>query len=440
MSYSSKVNEKLGKFGASIFSRVRINTNSGESIEGIILPRPDIGDADVLLLKHENGYNVGIHIDEIKDIEVKEIYNPPTRIEGIPKPTGEGPRSVLVATGGTIMSKVDYVTGAVYPSFSLEELYDMYPELRNIASIELLNLFSIFSEDMNPTRWSEMGDAIYKAIQSGAEGVVVLHGTDTMHYSAAAMAFAFLSSSAPIVFTGSQRSSDRPSSDSFENMYAAVLASIKAPFAESIIAMHSTSSDGEIALHRGVRARKMHSSRRDAFLSINSSPLGLINIDKKEIKVLASSFKARGEVRYEAGFDDMVALVKYYPGMKGEVIDYLVDKGYHGIVVEGTGFGHVSESVRDSIGRAIDMKIPVVITTQTIYGRVNLNVYRRGVELSKLGVIPGGDMHPETAYAKLSWVLHKTKDMGEVRKLMISPLAFELSNRTELFNYCKGVS
>ncbi|GGP22274.1 glutamyl-tRNA(Gln) amidotransferase subunit D [Thermocladium modestius] len=439
VSYSDKVNAKLREFGAVMFSKARIRMRDGEVIEGIILPRPDVGDPDVVIIKHENGYNVGVHVDGIGEIEVLQVYSPPTRAG--PRPSsGNGPRAALIATGGTIMSKVDYATGAVYPSFSLDELYEMYPELRSIASVELINLFSIFSEDMNPSRWTEMGDAINKAMQGGAEGIVVLHGTDTMHYSAAAMSFAFRSAAAPIVFTGSQRSSDRPSSDSFENIYASVLASVKAPFAESVVSMHASSSDGLIAIHRGVRARKMHSSRRDAFVSINAKPIAFVDVTKGELKMAATSFKQRGETVYEGGFDDRVALIKYYPGMDGEVIDYLVDRGYHGIVIEGTGFGHVSESVRDALGRAVEAGLPVVVSTQTIYGRVNLNVYRRGVELEKLGVIPSGDMSSETAYAKLSWILARTRDLEEVRRLVATPMAFELSERTEPINYCLGVS
>lgn len=438
MAYSARVREVLGGVGE--FSRVRVYLKDGSILEGLILPRPEVGDPDVLLIKLENGYNVGIHIDKVLKVEALGRYEPP-KVEippygAVVQGTGSGGVVRYVATGGTIMSRVDYVTGAVYPSFSLEDLYLMYPELRSLATIEMVNLMAIFSEDMNPARWSMVAEEACRAFRSGVSGVVVLHGTDTMHYTAAALAFALASSPGPVALVGAQRSSDRPSSDSFENLYAATIVASKAEFAESVVVMHEGVSDGVIAVHRGVRVRKMHTSRRDAFISINHEPIARVLVRQGKIVMNTSEYKRRGELDCRPRFDDKVALVKYYPGMSPEIIDFLIDKGYHGLVIEGTGFGHVGEQLLKPIARAIESGIPVVMTSQTIFGRVNLGVYRRGVELLKIGVIPGEDMHPETAFVKLSWVLaNSSRDINEVRRLMLTPMAYEIDYRTRAMDY-----
>jgi glutamyl-tRNA(Gln) amidotransferase subunit D len=438
VAYSDRVRGLLGGVGE--FSRVRIHLKDGSVLEGMILPRPEVGDPDVLLVKLENGYNAGIHVDRILKVEALGKYEPP-RVEVPPygvvvSGSGSGGVVRFIATGGTIMSRVDYVTGAVYPSFSLEDLYLMYPELRSLASIEMVNLMAIFSEDMNPARWGMIAEEACKAFSSGVRGVVVLHGTDTLHYTAAALAFALQSSPGPIALVGAQRSSDRPSSDSFENLYAATIVASQAAFAESVVVMHEGTSDGVIAVHRGVRVRKMHTSRRDAFISVNSEPIARVLVRQGKVVMNTGEYKGRGELTCSPRFDDKVALVKYYPGMSPELLEYLIDKGYHGIVIEGTGFGHVGEQLLKPIARAIEAGIPVVISSQTIFGRVNLNVYRRGVELLKLGVIPSEDMHPETAFVKLSWVLaNHGRDVEEVRRVMLTPLAYELNPRTRPMDY-----
>ncbi len=424
------------------FTHVRLYLKDGSIIEGIVLPRPETVSPDIIVLKLPNGYNVGISIDRIDKYEVlgkessKSVEIP---VGHLVKSGGTLPRVRLVATGGTIMSKVDYVTGAVYPSFSLEDLYELYPELRNIASIELLNLMAIFSEDFTPETWSRIAESAYKAFLDGVEGVVILHGTDTMHYTSAALAFALRNIPGPVVFVGSQRSSDRPSSDAFENLLSAVLTCIKAPFGESVIVMHYTTNDGVIAVHRGTKVRKMHTSRRDAFISINAEPIAFIYPQKLEFEIRTNKYIPRNSDRtsiiLDNKFDNRVALVKFYPGMDPEIIHYLIDKKYHGIVIEGTGFGHVRKELLEPIKRAIEEEIPVVIASQTIFGRVNLNVYRRGVELLKIGVIPAEDMHPETAFVKLCWVLAKTRNLDEIRKLMLTPIAFEINQRSEAQTY-----
>ncbi|RLE57689.1 MAG: Glu-tRNA(Gln) amidotransferase GatDE subunit D [Thermoprotei archaeon] len=437
-SYSDDVKKLLKGIDARVFDKVRVHLKSGQVLEGLVLPRPEYGSLDCLVIKLDNGYNVGIHINNIERIElvakgVEAVikYPPP------PSKVAELPKVAVLGTGGTILSKVDYVSGAVYPTFSAEDIYGMVPELQDLANLDIEMVFSIFSEDMTPQHWEKLAQVIERKFRNGCRGIVVFHGTDTMGYSAAAMAFAVRNAPGPVVFVGAQRSSDRPSTDAVMNVICAVTVAVKAPFAESVVCMHGESGDTYALVHRGVRVRKMHTSRRDAFRSINDIPLA--KVEGSEIVVINRKYiprsKSIDDMICMPKFDNKTVLLKFYPGMQPDIIDYLVDKGYHGIVLEGTGLGHVGQQLLKSIRRAIEMGIPVVMTSQCLYGRINMNVYRRGVELLKMGVIPGHDMLPETAYVKLSWVLAQTRDLDEVRKLMTAPIVYEINPTTSYVTY-----
>jgi glutamyl-tRNA(Gln) amidotransferase subunit D (EC 6.3.5.7) len=262
----------------------------------------------------------------------------------------------------------------------------------------------------------------------------VAHGTDTMAYTAAALSFVFHRGlPGPVALVGAQRSSDRPSSDAAFNLTASVLVASEAPFGEVTVVMHGETGDTYALAHRGTKVRKMHSSRRDAFQSVNDVPLAKVWPYEGKVEMLRDDFKGRSkDLEPENGFDERVALIKFYPGMTSEVIDFLVDRGYHGIVIEGTGFGHVANRLIPSLQRAVESGVPVVITTQTLFGHVNLNVYSTGRRMLQAGVIPAEDMLPETAFVKLSWVLARTRDMDEVRRLMLTNLAGEINPRHEL--------
>ncbi|MEZ0345437.1 MAG: Glu-tRNA(Gln) amidotransferase subunit GatD [Infirmifilum sp.] len=438
--YGNRLNETLASYGVKIFDLVLVRLKDGLELKGMILPRPSTGDPNALVLKLENGYNIGISLENIKEIKVLESAQ--LRQEAPKKRTMReraGNTVYFIGTGGTIASRVDYVTGAVYPYFSAEELYEMIPELEEIAFIKSETLFSIFSEDMTPRHWEGIARKIGEVFDKESPlGIVVAHGTDTMHYSASAIAFAVRKAPGPVVFTGAQRSSDRPSSDSALNVIGATVTALKAPFAESVIVMHGTVSDDIMLVHRGVRARKMHTSRRDAFMSINSLPLGRVDPYSRKLEVLQAEYKAREDgVEVYPKFSDKVALVKFFPGMEPSIFEFYQEKGYRGLVIEGTGLGHVNSSLINVLGKLIKDGMLIVMSSQCLWGSVNMNVYRTGVELLKAGVIPAGNMIPEVAYVKLSWVLGQTGGVEEARRLFTSNLAFELSERNE-YRYYPG--
>jgi len=425
--------------------RVRVERDDGLVVEGILMPRYAMAGSGYIVVKLPNGYNIGIAIDRVKSIVRVEGGK---RLEkpGVPAPLAEeapeppDKRVFVIGTGGTIASRIDYETGAVKPQLDADELAQAIPEAFAYARIEAEEIYQLLSENMKPRIWAEIARHVAGKLEAGYDGVVVAHGTDTMGYTAAALSFAFHKGlPAPVVLVGSQRSSDRPSSDAAFNFTAAVLTAANAPFAEVVVVMHGETGDTYALAHRGTRVRKMHSSRRDAFQSINAPPLAKVYPYKGEIEVLDPRYRARGEqeVVLENGFDEKVALVKFFPGTTAEIVHLLLDKGYHGIVIEGTGFGHVDEETIQAIRRATSEGIPVVAATQTIFGRVNLNVYSTGRKMLEAGVIPADDMIPETAYVKLSWVLARTRDPQEVRRLMLTPLAGELGERQSLRYYPK---
>ncbi|MEZ0248206.1 MAG: Glu-tRNA(Gln) amidotransferase subunit GatD [Thermoproteus sp.] len=416
--------------GVESYKRVRLHLATGEVVEGVLLPPTAYSDPDIYVVKLKNGYNVGFSKDKIAKIEeLGEVAAGVKAGEKREVDTGK-PWVHIIATGGTILSRVEYATGAVYPSTDPTLLFELVPDAAELASIRVEALSSKFSEDMTPADWSLMAEKAAEAFRGGAVGVVLMHGTDTMHYSSAAMAFAFREAPGPIVLVGSQRSSDRPSSDAFQNLLASIITATSAPFAESVIVMHKASSDGKAYAHRGTRVRKMHTSRRDAFRSIGVSPLAEIDVENKSVNVLLSPYRPRGGLSYTAKFSDKAALVKFYPGMDPRLFDALVEMGAQGIVIEGTGFGHVRESLLPSIKRAVDSGVVVAMTSQTIYGRVDLYVYRRGRELLSVGVVPLEDMLPEVAYVKMSWALANFK-REEVPAVLKTPAAYEITPRSE---------
>ncbi len=419
--------------------RVRI-VRGNRFYEGILMPREALyGDKPFIVIKLDNGYNIGVRVDENTRIELIEEKPARQGVEATVKKLNRNlPRIIVVSTGGTIVSKVDYETGAVRPALSTNEILEWVPEIADIAYLETMEYSRIFSEDMEPRIWSGLAETIYKYIVEGYEGVVVAHGTDTMGYTAAALAFAIQGLPVPIALVGSQRSSDRPSTDSAFNLKAAFLVAAKAPFAESVVVMHGETGDTVGLVHRGVKVRKMHTSRRDAFQSINDKPLAIVYPDKREIRIVGRILFRRDKDRQpvlENRFDEKVALIKMYPGLQEEILDFLIDKGFHGIVLEGTGLGHISNGLIPTIKRAVEEGIPVVMTSQCLFGRINMHVYSTGRKLLEAGVIPGDDILPETAYVKLSWILGRTRDLGEVRKLFLTNMVGEFNPRHTLDMY-----
>ncbi len=416
---------------------VRLYLTDGTVLEGIVMPLTEFSGSDIIVVKLKNGYNIGVSRERVAKVEV--IQREAAEIGKVPPPArteieGRGEKNItLISTGGTIASKVEYETGAVRPAITASELVEMVPDLRGIAKrLRVVELMRVLSEDMRPTDWAKIAEEILAEIRSGADAVVVAHGTDTMGYTAAAIAFALQKLPIPVAFVGSQRSSDRPSTDAVFNLRAATATSLKAPFGESVVVMHGTPSDTYALAHRGVRVRKMHSSRRDAFQSINTRPLAKLSAPDFEVELLTDDYIPRNNdgPSPSIGFDERVALLYTYPGMRCEIIEYIAQEGAKGIVLAGTGLGHIPSYCIPSVKRAVDSGIFIGVTTQTLFGRVNLNVYSNGRRLIKAGAVPLADMLPETAYVKLSWALANFS-RERVTEVMLTNIVGEISLRHE---------
>ena len=429
--YKGEALEAIKRADSEIGDIIRVTKNA-EVYEVILIPRSEYGDEKYLVIKLKSGYNIGIRITPNTKIEkigkgAKPAFAPPPLAEQNP----ELPKVAIISTGGTIASRVDYRTGAVRPALTASDLYSVVPELANIARIDAKILFSLFSENITPKHWTEIAKAVAKQIAEGVDGVVIAHGTDTLGYTAAALSFALQNLPVPVIIVGSQRSADRPSSDAATNLIGAVTAAARAPFAEVVVAMHETPSDNSITLHRGAKVRKCHASRRDTFKSINTLPIA--RIQDQKIIMLTEDYKKRDPTKrliLKPEFDEKVALLKFFPGMNPTVIGWCVENEYKGVVLEGTGLGHVSEYCFEVIRNAVEHNVVVAMTSQCIWGRVNMNVYDSGRDLLALGVVPLEDMLSETALVKLMWIFGQTKDFEEAKKLLKTNVAGEFSPRT----------
>ena len=426
MAYEGYLKEFLELSDIDVGDIVRVTKTNIEH-EGMLLEKPDYSNENTIIIKLSSGYNIGIDVKNAKIEKIRDGTKPKIELDPVDKQLSDDKYNLsILSTGGTVASVIDYKTGAVHPAFTADDLLRATPELVDYANINAKAIFNILSENMNPQYWKETAEAVFDEINNGADGVIIAHGTDTMHYTASALSF-MIDSPVPIVLTGAQRSSDRPSSDAFTNLMASVVAA-KSDVAEVTICMHSSEDDPTCALHRGTRARKMHTSRRDTFTSINMDPIATIENNTIKINDDEVSYTKRGDVELSLNNNlaDKVALVKMYPGIDSEIIDIYTDKGYDGIVLEGTGLGHCSDEVIDSVARATEDGIPVVMTSQCIFGRTNMNVYSSGRRLLNSNVIPVSDMLPETAYTKLLWAAGQSDDMNEIRRIMQSNLKGEM--------------
>ncbi|MGC8913225.1 MAG: Glu-tRNA(Gln) amidotransferase subunit GatD [Thermoplasmata archaeon] len=405
---------------------VKITASNGE-FTGIIMPHHEFSIPDVLILKLKNGYNVGIAIEKIKSLELLAKGGLGERKESVVEKKPQHPSVALLGTGGTIASYVDYRTGAVHPAKSPGELVAAIPELFSIANIQPEILFSILSEDMDVKTWQQLAESIAEKFRD-SRGVVVTHGTDTMGYTAAMLSFMFQSLPGPLVLVGAQRSSDRPSSDAYLNLYAAVKLAAVADMGEVCVVMHENTSDTRCAIHRGTKVRKMHTSRRDAFRSVNTDPIGYIEGERLEIK---GDYRKPSTLKFDTKVEENVSLLYFYPGIHERKFRMFFE-GTKGVVIAGTGLGHVNSKFVPVIRDYIRNGGFVVMTSQCLFGTVNMNVYSTGRELLKAGVIDGKDMLPETAYVKLMWVLAHAKNSEEVRAMMEQNIAGEITERREV--------
>ena len=426
----------LKKFNVRVWGQAKISTKRGD-FEGTVLPRSENDDDKHIVLKIITGYNIGIDTDTVMNMEETGYKKANYKIPEKEFPFTPGlPKVKLLGTGGTIASRLDYRTGAVIPAFTPGELYGAVPELADICNLETDKLFAVFSENMGPDQYKKLAIAIGKEIEKGVQGIVIGHGTDTLSHTAAALTFMVQNSPIPIVLVGSQRSSDRPSSDAALNLMHATTAAGHGDIAEVMVCMFGPTSDEYGFLHRGTRVRKMHSSYRSTFRTLGDIPLATVTKEGvKPIKEIYNHRRKDKNVIIKPFFEEKVAIVYYYPNMQPDIIDSLVDNGYRGIIIAGTGLGHVNKPLYPAIKRAQEKGVHMYMAVQTMWGYCHMFVYDTGRDLMASGVVPAANMLPETAYIKLGWALGQTDDHEEVKKLMLTPINDETTEREPYNGY-----
>lgn len=386
----------------------------------------------ILLLKLDSGYNIGIKKEKIKKIVVKEKEQKKQEQKKVRKSKGK-PRIDIIMTGGTIASSLDVKTGGVKFLTTPETFFQFYPDIFDVADIKILNPFMKWSENMDSEDWIKIAKLVVKSLNDDeCHGVIVTHGTDFLHYTASALSFMIKDLNKPVVLTYSQRSIDRGSSDASLNLYCAAKTALS-NIGEVVLVGHGSSNDDFCYVLQGNKCRKMHSSRRDAFKSINTSPIAKVH-KNGDIEVLRDYWKRKKrKARLDASFEPKVALIKFYPGQNPDILDYYSKKKYKGLVIEMSGLGHViTEGTDNWIAKLKELEekgIIVCAAAQTLYGRLQPMVYESGRRLQKAGVIYLKDMLPETAFVKLGYVLGKTKDKNKIKEMMSENIAKEFNER-----------
>ncbi|HIH01582.1 TPA: Glu-tRNA(Gln) amidotransferase subunit GatD [Thermoplasmata archaeon] len=426
MRYPGRVGKLLTDAGADVGDEIEV-LRGREAHRGTLMPHHDFSGHDIITIKLASGYNIGLSVEKGATVRIVSKKQAKAAVSRSLPPDSEKKNVSFIGTGGTIASYVDYRTGAVHPAKSAEELVFSVPELMDLCDVKAKVLYSIYSENMEVTHWQELARAAAQELNEGASGVIIPHGTDTMGFTSAALSFMLKSLTGPVVCVGSQRSSDRPSSDATMNLLCSARLCVESDLGEVVVVMHGSTSDAGCVVHRGTKVRKLHSSRRDAFHSVNAEPVA--RVEGGEVLFSSEySRRAKGPVEVRDKMNPKVSMLHFYPGFEPEHFD-MIAANVEGVVIAGTGLGHVSERLIESIGRAVKDGVHVMITTQCLYGAVNLSVYSTGRDMLAAGVVPLGDMLPETAYVKLMWALGQAVEPSEVREMMLTNVAGEITPR-----------
>jgi len=427
--YSEQIREKLESENIEVGDRIKVNNR-----EGRLMPKPESGNPGSIVLKLESGYNIGLKPENIELVEKNESEE---KEKAEIQHEEDKPDILVLHTGGTIASRVSYEEGGVKPAFDPEDLVEMYPELTEICNVHSDVIAQMLSEDMEPEHWQQIAEEIDN-VKDDYDGIIIGHGTDTMAYTGAALTLMLQNLDTGVILVGSQRSSDRPSSDASMNMVCAAEFLTETDFKGLGICMHKTSSDDVCNILPAAKTRKMHTSRRNAFQSINSEPIGTVDYQEREIETNFENSEEEYNTEFELNTN--IGFLKVRPGMDPEEIEFLINQDYDGVIIEGTGLGHMPVNAFDDktehhaeilekIEELAEDSV-VVMSSQCVNGRTDMDVYDAGLKIQDAGVIEAEDMHPELAYVKLMWSLGQESSLGGARKLFKTEINGELEDRS----------
>ncbi len=435
MAYSKAVFAALKKAGASEGDIVRVKSGAMD-YSGTLVPNT-AGSPDCIVVKLPSGYHASFKCRDCSVERLAAKAQQPAQAAKALKKRLDLPEVSMIATGGTISARVDYTLGGVKPALSPQEIFEAAPELEGLVNFRKMHSpFRIFSENMSPREWGAIAKEVAKELNAGADGAIVMHGTDTLAYTGAALSFMLGGLQKPVALVGAMKSPDRGSFDGTLNLLGAANYAGRSDIAEVAVVMHASADDSYCNAIRATKARKMHSSRRDAFRPVNDIPLARVWPDGRIEKLQECRPRGGGKVVARTGFEQQTAILKAYPGSPPELLDYLASKKYRGIVIEGTGLGHAPMrplerklSWEEPIKRAVDAGVVVAVATQCLYGTANAFVYETARLMKSLGAVYCADMLPEVAYVKLGWLLGQEKDPQKVAVGMTQNIAGELNPR-----------
>jgi glutamyl-tRNA(Gln) amidotransferase subunit D len=419
--------------------------NPGDKVELRTSERTWIGtvlesyDSEIILLKLDSGYNIGIREREILDVKVLQKFVEHEKKKAEVLKNKKLPNVAMIITGGTISARLDPKTGGVI-STDEEEILNIAPEIKEICNISRVEKpFMKWSENMSFKDWKAIAETCESLLNDETiSGVIISHGTDFLHYTCAALSFFIGKPNKPIALTYSQRSIDRGSTDASLNLICAAKYAVS-DIAEVALVGHKDLNDEVCLAMPGTKVRKLHTSRRDAFKIINSGPF--VEISKKEFKILRG-FNARDnkrKVKVDTKYSPSIVSIKVLPGQDPKVLEFFAKEGYKGIILEIAGIGQVpgkdasEHNWLPTIKKLVDDGVIICGTAQTINGRLDGNVYDNGRELQKTGLIFLDDMLSETAFVKLGWVLGHSSWVKEkkVKEKMLENFSGEFNDRIE---------
>ena len=416
--------------------RVRLTTKE-EIVEGILMPSSD---PNIVLIKKDNGYNVGFPKIKWLKIALLERAKEALSKKVSPQPSSNLPIISILHTGGTIASKVDYRTGGVVSKFSPEDLLTMFPELSKIAAIKSELVAQMWSDDLRFPHFALLAKKIEQHVKEGAHGIIIGMGTDNLAVASAALSFIVEQTPIPIIFVAAQRSSDRGGSDAAMNLICAAEFITKSDFAGVGICMHAREDDTQCVILPACKTYKLHSSRRDAFKPVNDTPIASISYKNRTITLHKKEYPRKNnntKLVLKPKMEEKVGMLKIHINMFPEQFSFF--KGYEGLIIEGTGLGQTPGQVPNpeaalhkkmypAIKSVINSGCIVVMTTQCLFGGVNMNVYDKGRDLLDLGIISGKDMLANTAFVKLAWLL-ANHPKEKVKELIGQNLRGEINER-----------
>lgn len=316
----------------------------------------------------------------------------------------------MITTGGTIAS-IPSDNGLI-PEISGKDIISLMPELKNICTIDTLELLNIDSSNISKKHYILMLDTLEKNYDL-YDGFVITHGTDTMAYSSSMLACAIENLSKPVVFTGSQLPLKAKATDAYRNLYDAFLAASDNVYGVFL------AFNGDI--HYGDSVKKVYSENFTGFLSINNKTAGKSDNNKIIWNKLYKNHNIKPV--FNKNISEKVFVLKMVPSLKPDIIDVLINIGYKGIIIEGYGAGGVptadcENNFIPALQKAIENNVAVVCATQCLYDGVHLDKYPMGIISEKYGAISSKNMTLEKTLAKVMLGLGNNMDLKELKKYL----------------------